>query len=60
MRSRDRARLQTGCCGLDAPDGGAISGLGCSLGYARYRSGDRERWIKTAGVDADAAERRPE
>jgi len=36
---------------LDAPDGGAISGLGCSLGYTRYRSGDRERWIKTAGIN---------
>lgn len=41
-----------------APDGGALSVLRCSLGYTRYRSGNREHRIKTADVDTDAAERR--
>lgn len=58
-----------GCCPVwldgvtsdGTPDGGAISGLWCLLGYTRYRSGNREHRIKTSSrrVDTDAAERRP-
>lgn len=46
----------------DAPDGGAISRLWCSLGYTRYRSDNREDRIKTASwphrVDTDATEQK--